>query len=211
MIRYSRPCGSYQDFIDRGLLLTRKLLNQGFLWLSWSHHFESFSLATMTWLTVMECLCHKWPRICSTCHKHSPILFFPHSWLISGPVTRLTRRMPLVEQELLTLPEHLSYYAFSGVRVTRSLVLCACFVDRCLSFCPFSFGHCVVCPSIYGFWLPLWYLRPVANHWQTLSHNVVSSTHRLSGIRTRDFISYRHWSIVLPHNYSRPWQILPKV
>ena len=21
-----------------------------------------------------------------------------------------------------------------------------------------SFGHCVVCPSIYGFWLPLWYL-----------------------------------------------------
>ena len=26
---------------------------------------------------------------------------------------------------------------FSGVRVTRSLVLCVCFVDRCLSFCPF--------------------------------------------------------------------------
>ena len=31
MIRYSRPCGSYQDFLERGLLLTRKLLNQGFL------------------------------------------------------------------------------------------------------------------------------------------------------------------------------------
>jgi hypothetical protein len=28
---YSRACGSYQDFLDRGLLLTRKLLNQGFL------------------------------------------------------------------------------------------------------------------------------------------------------------------------------------
>jgi hypothetical protein len=27
---------------------------------------------------------------------------------------------------------------FSGVRVTRSLVLCVCFVDRYLSFCPFS-------------------------------------------------------------------------
>ena len=25
--------------------------------------------------------------------------------------------------------------------------------------CPFYFGHCVVCPSIYGFWLPLWYLQ----------------------------------------------------
>ena len=45
-------------------------------------------------------------------------------------------------------------------RVTRSLVVCVCFVDRCLSFCTFSFGHCVVCSSsIYGFWLPLWYLQ----------------------------------------------------
>ena len=33
---------------------------------------------------------------------------------------------------------------FSGVRITRSLVLYVCFVDHCLSFCPFSFGHCVV-------------------------------------------------------------------
>ena len=41
---------------------------------------------------------------------------------------------------------------FSGVRVTRSLVLCVYFVDRCLSFCTFPFGHCVVCSSsIYGF------------------------------------------------------------
>jgi hypothetical protein len=37
---------------------------------------------------------------------------------------------------------------FSGVRVTRSLVLCVCF------------GHCVVCSSsIYGFRLPIWYLQ----------------------------------------------------
>jgi hypothetical protein len=65
--------------------------------------------------------------------------------------------VPLVEQELLTLPEHLSSPpVFSGVRVTRSLVLYVCFVDRCLSFCTFSFGHCVVCSSsIYGFWWPL--------------------------------------------------------
>jgi len=63
--------------------------------------------------------------------------------------------------QLLTIPEDLSSSpVFSRVRVTRSLVLCVCFVDYCLSFCPFSFGHCVVCPSlIYGFWLPLWYLQ----------------------------------------------------
>jgi len=75
-------------------------------------------------------MCHKWPRICSTCRKH--FRSFPHSWLITGFVTRLTRRV----QELLILPEHLS-----GVRVTRSLVLCVCFVDRYLSFC--TFAHCL--------------------------------------------------------------------
>jgi hypothetical protein len=49
---------------------------------------------------------------------------------------------------------------FSRVRVARSLVLHVCFVDRCLSFCPFSVGLCVVCSSsINGFWLPLWYLQ----------------------------------------------------
>ena len=52
---------------------------------------------------------------------------------------------------LLTLPEHLS----SPLCLTRSLVLCVCLVDRCLSFCPFSFDHCVVYSSaIYGFGLP---------------------------------------------------------
>ena len=30
LIEYSSGCGSYQDFLDRGLLLTRKLLNQRF-------------------------------------------------------------------------------------------------------------------------------------------------------------------------------------
>ena len=109
-----------------------------------------------------------WPlwNICVTNnHGYVPLVntsrSFPHSRLITGFVTRLTRRVLLVEQELLTLPERLSSPAvFSGVRVTRSLAVCVCFVDRCLSFCTFSFGHCVVCSSsIYGFWLLLWYLQ----------------------------------------------------
>jgi hypothetical protein len=78
--------------------------------------------------------------------------------------------MSLVEQELFTLPVHLSSSpVFSGVRVTQSLVLYVCFVDRCLSFCTFSFGHCVVCSSlIYGFRLPLIpiILKVVANHYR---------------------------------------------
>ena len=71
---------------------------------------------------------------------------------------------------------------FSGVRVTRSLVSCACFVDRCLSFCTFSFGHCIVCSSsIYGIWLPpfgifkLFLLLP-SKYRETLPRNGPSTT-----------------------------------
>ena len=32
-----------------------------------------------------------------------------------------------------------SSQVFNGVRATRSLILCVCFVDRCLSFCTWFF------------------------------------------------------------------------
>ena len=92
-------------------------------------------LRSLTWLG--------WPswNICVTNdHGYIPLIVntfrsFPHSRLITGFVTILTRRVPIVQQELLTLPEHLSSpLVFSGVHVTRSLVWCVCFVDRCLSF-----------------------------------------------------------------------------
>ena len=38
------------------------------------HHFESFTVATTTWLTAMEYLCHKWPRIYFNGRKHFPVL-----------------------------------------------------------------------------------------------------------------------------------------
>jgi hypothetical protein len=112
----------------------------------------------MTWLTVMEYLCHRWPRICSLVVNTSRS--FPHLWYITGFVTRLARRVPLVEQELLTSSEHLrSPPVFGGVRVTRSLVLYVCFVDSCLSFCTFfwslyclSFDKRILITS-------LWYLQ----------------------------------------------------
>ena len=139
LIRYSRACSSYQDFLDRMLLLTRQLLNQGFFLVKLKSSFESCTVATMTWLTLRT--------ICVTNdHGYVPLVVntsrsFPCSSLITGFVTS-------------------SPPVFSGVRVTRSLVLYVCFVDRCLSFCTFSFGHCVVCSSsIYGFWLSLWYLQ----------------------------------------------------
>ena len=44
------------------------------------------------------------------------------------------------EGKLKLRPHSISH---QRVRVTRSLVLHVRFVDRCLSFCSFSFGHCV--------------------------------------------------------------------
>ena len=108
----------------------------------------------MTWLTAMEYLCHKWAWICSTCRKHFPVLSLFMTY------HRVCRWVQLVEEVLLTLPEHLrSPLVLSGVRVTRSLVLYVCFGDHCLSFCTFSFGQCVVCSATYGVWLPIWYLQ----------------------------------------------------
>jgi len=77
----------------------------------------------MTWLTVMEYLLTSdlgyVPLVVCTSRS------FPHAWLITWFVTRLTQRVSLLEQELLILPEHLSSPAvFSGLSVTRSLVLC---------------------------------------------------------------------------------------
>jgi hypothetical protein len=35
---------------------------------------ENVTVATITWLPVMEYLCYKRPWICSTCRKHFPVL-----------------------------------------------------------------------------------------------------------------------------------------
>ena len=100
----------------------------------------------MTWLTVIEYMCHKWPRICPTCRSTSRSC--PHSWRITRFGSRLTRRVPLVEQELLTLPGHVSSRpVFSGLLVTPCILLCVCFVDRCLFFLSFFFwSSCCLFP-----------------------------------------------------------------
>jgi hypothetical protein len=53
------------------------------------------------------------------------------------------------------------------------------FVNRCLSFCPFSFGHCFVCPSIYGFWLPIWYLQTLFLYFGTNKKKKITSQHNI--------------------------------
>jgi hypothetical protein len=70
-------------------------------------------------------------------------------------VTRLPRRVSPVEQEQHTLPEYLrSPRGFRGVRVTRSIVVYVCFVDRCLSILFWSL-HCLVFFDIHILITPL--------------------------------------------------------
>ena len=56
---------------------------------------------------------------------------------------------------LFTLNEHLSSSpVLVGFLLLDVLFSVWCFVDRCLSFCPLYFGHCVVWPLIV--WSDLW-------------------------------------------------------
>jgi hypothetical protein len=63
----------------------------------------------------------------------------------------LTRRVQLVQPAETAYPSGAPEFTpvFSGICVNQYLVLYVCFVDRCLSFCPFPFGHCVVCSLNY--------------------------------------------------------------
>jgi len=87
LIRYSRACGSYQDFLDRGLLLTRMLLNQVFLLVKLKSLLRKFyglhpelvdrygiSLSQMDMFNLF---------LLNTYRS------FLHSWLITGFITRL--------------------------------------------------------------------------------------------------------------------------
>jgi hypothetical protein len=70
------------------------------------------------------------------------------SWLITGVVTRVIRRVPLVEQKLLTLPDHLSSPpVFNGLRVAPSLglsvMLCRSLFVHLSFFC-----WLLCCPSL---------------------------------------------------------------
>ena len=79
---------------------------------------------------------------------------FPNSWLITGLVTKVTRRVSLVEHDLLTIPEHPSSPRdFSGIHFAQFFVFC---IALCRSL--FVVGHCL---SFFDLriLIPLWYLQ----------------------------------------------------
>ena len=107
---------------------------------------SSFTVPTMTWPNDgIYCVTND--------HGYVPfdvviIRSYYNSWVIFRFLTRVTRQVQHVEQELLTLSEQLSW----------SPVICGfVLLDHCLSFKSFSYSHCIICVfATYGFWLPFW-------------------------------------------------------
>jgi hypothetical protein len=107
-----------------------------------------------------------------TCYRHDILLTWCSIFRNHNPVlSSFKRRVIHVERDCLPFKEHRSSAMdFSGVHVARSLVFYVIF------FCPFSLGHCMVCPSsIYGCWLLLWYLQVFFDGiQQSISHFIVT-------------------------------------
>jgi hypothetical protein len=80
------------------------------------------------------------------------------------------------------LMEHHQYT--SNWKWDKGLYLCISFVF------PFSFGHCVVCPSIYGFWLPICYLQTFLMKMYFLYESL--RFHYLLKCKITDFLFYLH-------------------
>ena len=90
--------------------------------------------------------------------NHNPIL--PHSWYITGFLTSVTRRVPYVEQELLTLPDHLnSSIVLVGFVLLDLWFSVYCFFKSSFITLLFFVWPVALCPSICGFWLLLWDLQ----------------------------------------------------
>ena len=145
------------------------LLNQGFLLIELKsslrkldghyHRLVNGNGISVSQMTTYIC-------ICFICRTHFPS--FRRSWLIAGFVVIIIRQLSLVEQELLTLLEHMSSHpVFNEARVIQSLVVCAMFLWIVVCrFVRFLFANVSL---VYGFWLPLWYLQTLPL-WHVLTY-----------------------------------------
>ena len=119
LIRYSRAHGSYHDLVEAEV--------------------ESFPVATMAWLTVT--------------HDHGYVLFilitiwsFPHSWLVTGFVTRVTGRISNFLCNVLYIvvsPFVLFGHCIVDIRLLITLLISSSNV------CPFCPLHCQYTASDY--------------------------------------------------------------
>ena len=117
-------------------------------------------VVTMTCSTATDCLCHIWSRIFFLQPSQSPpssFMNYRQVWIITRWLTWVTRRMPLVEQELI-----IHRYVINCSIV--SFLWCVCRSMFGVVFFLFSFFHCI--PSISRFWVHL--LAFVSHSWYTI-------------------------------------------
>jgi len=94
----------------------------GCYWLSWSHHFEYVTVATMTRLIATEYLSHKWPHTCSVFRNTNPVLatFMTYPRIRNTNNTTSTTcgaRTAYPVWTLTFLPVVLHVLVISGIRV----------------------------------------------------------------------------------------------
>ena len=119
------------------------------------------------WFSLGTMVCLQLPGICVTNdHGYVPfvvitIRFCPYSCFVTGFVTTVTRHVHMWSRNcfpflstwvrsrcLLVLVVFVLFILFISIFIFLCNVLY-------IVVCPFPFGHCIVCPSIYEFWLSL--------------------------------------------------------
>jgi hypothetical protein len=106
LIRYSRACDFYQNVRERRLLLTEKLQNQAFPVDKIKLHFESITIAIITWLSVTEyirCLSRCVTFVVVTIPSTTP------PFMTYRVLAKVTQQVPLVEKELHIPADHMCF------------------------------------------------------------------------------------------------------
>ena len=129
---FSLVCINIQEVVLQFQYINKKLLIICEYY--WHFNLNMFSHPTFPLITnfnqIKKIRHLSWPlrNICVTNdYEYAPfvkitIWSFFHSWLVTGFVTRVTRQMPHVEQELLTLTEHPGFK--SGSCCSIFIILC---------------------------------------------------------------------------------------
>ena len=120
--------------------------------LIWSHHFESFTVATVTWSTVTEYLCPQMTsNICSFYCNLSHSLFVIYFRFCNTTDVTIGSGTVYPSGAPEFTPD------VRGFRAAQSLVFCVVFCRSLFVLLSFSFWP--LCFLIYRFWIPLWYLQ----------------------------------------------------
>ena len=156
--RYSRACGSYQDFLDRVLLLIHRFIVDKLSLRKFygGHHdlVNHCGIHVSQMNTDMFYYCN-----------HNPVLssFMTYHWVCcknntTGEIIRTgtSSRSPRFLVGFVLLNQCSVQFLVGFVLLNQSV---QCLVYHCLYSCPFLVIIFSVLFNIYGFWIPLWYLQ----------------------------------------------------